>query len=182
MTSNEKRLLTFFAVAAFALVNLLGFNTLVKKRDKLQGSVSVAAKKLDDAKFYSEKSDLITDEIDWLNERDLKEKHEQDVQNDLKQFAFQEAQRAGLQVGSQKLLEAVTVEGNRFHRSRVEFKVSGREESFFRWCDRLQNPDQLRAITYLRLVPAREDDTKVEATVIVEQWFIPVSSATASTP
>lgn len=173
MTSNEKRLLTFFAVAAFALVNLLGFNILVKKRAKLQGSVSVAAKKLDDAKFYSEKSDLITDEIDWLNGRDLKEKNEQDVQNDLKQFAYQEALRNGLQVSSQKLLDAVA--GTQFHRSRVEFKVNGREEAFFRWCDKLQSPDQLRAITYLRLVPAREDDTKIEATAIVEQWFIPVT-------
>lgn len=175
MTSREKRLLTFFAIAAFAIVNLLGFKFLIQKRNDQRGKLIAAEKELEGAQQIGDISAQFTDDIDWLNARDLKEKHEQDVQNELKQFAYQEALRNGLQVGSQKLLEAVAPEGSRFHRSRVEFKVSGKEEPFYRWCDKLQSPDQLRAVTYMRLAPAREDDTKIEATVIAEQWFIPTT-------
>lgn len=176
MTAREKRLLIFLVTGIFVIANLIGINALLKKRTDLHNRTLAAEKQLEGALMIRDNADQFAPEMDWLNERDLAPKNEQDVQNELKQFAYQEAQRSGLQVSSQKLLDAVAPESGRFHRSRVEFKVNGREEPFYRWCcDKLQSPDQLRAITYLRLVPAREDDTKIEATVIVEQWFIPVN-------
>ena len=56
---------------------------------------------------------------------------------------------------------------------KYEIPVSGSEQSLYSWLDRLQVPTEFRAVTFLRVSPNREDDTKADATVIVEQWYVP---------
>ena len=48
------------------------------------------------------------------------------------------------------------------------FKVTGREDSLYRWLDRLQMPDQFKGVTFMRLAPDAKDDTKIDATVVVD--------------
>jgi hypothetical protein len=41
-------------------------------------------------------------------------------------------------------------------------------------------PDQFKAITFLRLSPDAKDDTLIDCTVEVEQWYAPLSAAEAN--
>jgi len=65
--------------------------------------------------------------------------------------------------------------GPHYHRVKYEIPVSGTEQALYAWLDRMQTPGEFRAVTFLRLSPNREDDTKIDATVIVEQWYVPAA-------
>jgi hypothetical protein len=48
-------------------------------------------------------------------------------------------------------------------------------EDAYRWFDRVNVPSEFRAVTLIRLSPDREDDTKIECTAVIEQWFVPIA-------
>ncbi len=54
--------------------------------------------------------------------------------------------------------------------------MTGTEQALYQWFDRLNVPDQLRNATQIRLTPNQQDDTKIDCTATIEQWFIPKTS------
>ena len=53
------------------------------------------------------------------------------------------------------------------------FSVTGMEEALYQWFDKINVPDQFRIASQIRLSPNAEDDTQVDCTAAVEQWFVP---------
>jgi hypothetical protein len=37
-------------------------------------------------------------------------------------------------------------------------------------------PDQLRIASQIRLTPNQQDDTKIDCTATIEQWFVPLTT------
>jgi hypothetical protein len=111
--------------------------------------------------------------MDWLAEHEPEPTANQDVQTQLQQFAEREAKSTGLTIKTQKPLPTDATEGRNYHRAKIQFTVTGTEESLYRWFDRLNTPEQLRIASQIRLSPNTQDDTKIDCTVTVEQWFIP---------
>ncbi len=173
MSDREKKLLTFFAIAGFLIVNLLAFNFAKSKRADVERQRVQAELELAKAEEFIEKRDQITDEMEWLAENEPEPKAAQDVQTNLQQLAEREARSSGLTVKKQKPITTDSTEGLYYHRAKFEFVVTGTEEALYRWFDRINVPEQFRVASQIRLSPNTQDDTKIDCTATVEQWFIP---------
>lgn len=177
MSAREKKLLIFFATAGFLVLNFLGFNLFQSKKAQVKRDLDEANRQLTTAEVIQESREQVADEMDWLARIQPEPAASQDVQTKLQQFCQVEAEKAGLTVKSQKLLPSDTAEGLNYHRVKSQFTVTGTEEALYTWFDRLNVPDQLRIATNIRLSPDKEDDTKIDCTAVVEQWFVPLPPA-----
>ena len=173
MSAREKRLLIFFSIAGFIIIHLLGYKFYEAKRSDVQRAKNTARQALADAKMFRDSSQRVAGEMDWLAGHEPPPAAAQDVQNTLQKYAEEGATRQSLTIKRQKLLPATENPGSRYNRAKIEFVVNGKEDALYRWLDSLHSPDQFRALTSLRLSPDREDDTKIDCTVVVDQWFVP---------
>lgn len=178
MSPREKKLLIFFALGGFIILNLIAFRFYTDKKTEMDRKEIEAMSKLEEAKLYSSSRDSVADQMEWLAQHEPQPSPHQDVQSALQQLIEREAQVTGLTIkpGSQKLLPPEEGQGRHFHRAKVEVTVTGTDEALYTWLhDRINSPEQLRGATNIRLSPDREDDTKIDAKVVIEQWFIPAT-------
>ena len=176
MSPREKKLLLFFAAAGFLVLNFLGFNFLNAKRVSYERQRDQARQALATAEMFRASREQVMDEMDWLDSHEPEPAANQDVQTKLQQLCEREAKTAGLTIKTQKPLPSDTTEGRHYHRAKMQIQVSGTEQSLYRWFDRLNIPEQLRMATNIRISPVKEDDTKVDCTAVIEQWFVPQPS------
>ncbi len=172
MSPREKNLLIFFAVAGFAVINFLGIGFYNKKRMEVSSQRELARQKLETARNFSASREQVTDEMDWLAEHEPKPVANQDVQTQLQKLTEREAQSVGLTIKTQKPLPTDSA-GVHYHRAKIQITVTGTEEALYRWFDKLNMPDQFRISSQIRLSPNQQDDTKIDCTATIEQWFVP---------
>lgn len=180
MSEREKKLAIFFGIALFIVVNFFGYKLFLDERQKSTAGLIKAQNQLKEAKNYQEKYSTVSEEMDWVEGHMPKPKAGQMVQTELEQFMANQAASNQLTVKRRRFLPVA--EGVNFNRAKVEFVVNGMEEGLYRWLDRLQTPDQLRAVTHMQLSPQRDDDTKIDCTVVVDQWFVPAVGGVDPTP
>lgn len=174
MSPREKRLLAFLAIAGFLVLNFVGFKMLTDYRAKIQLARTKAESELKLADQFLASQEKVQEEMDWLAEHEPKPVAKQDALTNLQQLVEREARTRGLVIKQQKML--ASDETGFYHRAKVEFSVSGTEQALYAWIDRLQIPTEFRAVTSMVLLPNKEDDTKIDARLIIEQWFIPQSN------
>jgi hypothetical protein len=179
MSDREKKLLLLLGLAAFAILNVFGISWYRKQRDILAARVIEAEGSVMMAEAYSAKYDTVVEEMEWLAGHQPQPRAGQIVATELEQYASNQASTHQLTV-KRRAIKPVDETGRHFHRAKVEFNVTGKEDSLYRWLDRLQMPDQFKAITFLRLSPDAKDDTLIDCTVEVEQWYAPLSAAEAN--
>ena len=172
MSPREKKLLIFFGIGGFAVLNLLGFNYFMKAQTAITGQYAQAVTKLDSAKRISESRDEIAPQIEWLAANKPLPTDFELVRSDLQEFAAKEVTAAGLTSKSQKPFPPDTT-GPYFHRVKVKCTVTGPEAALYRWFSRLNSVEKLRRVTYIRLSPNKEDEALIDCTADVEQWFVP---------
>ena len=177
MSNREKNLLIFFAVAGFIVINLLGYNYFSTYQSKIKAERQDAEAALEKARMFLDSREQVEDEMNWLADHEPQPDEDQLVQTKLQQLAESEARNAGLTIkpGGQKLLPTDKT-GPYYHRAKVEFTVNGTEQAFYSWFGKLQVANEFRAVTFLRLMPNKEDDTKIDATLVIEQWFVPATT------
>lgn len=173
MSDREKKLLIFFAVAGFAIINVLAFNFASGFRAKVDAERTTAEGQLQVAELAHTQREEVLDEMDWLAENEPEPIAPQDAQTKLQEFAYKEAVGAGLTVKTQKPLPTDGAAGKVYHRAKLQFVVSGEEKALYRWFERLNVPTEFRAVTQILLSPNKQDDTKIDCTATVEQWFLP---------
>ena len=176
MSPREKKLLTFFAVGGFALVNLLGFNYFVKLRAEITGKHFKAVAELKQAEAIRTSRDEVESQMEWLEKHEPKPSESQPVLTALLELAEKDVPVVGLTFKTEKLLPT-DQSGRYFNRVKVSLTVVGPEHSLYTWFDHLNAPDNLRCVTYIRLSPNKEDDTLIDCTATVENWFVPAPSA-----
>lgn len=174
MTKREKILLGVLITVAlvmgtFYLINSLYFPRLRSAEAKL----SAAEAQILTAKSLSAVKDQYATEIDWLTANEPEPKSAQKAQTDLQNFVETSAKQLGIKVEQQRLQPSVKNEASYYHRSRIQMKVKCTEDLLYRWLDRVHDPRAFRAVTFLRLNPQRDDDTKIDAQLTIEQWFVP---------
>ncbi len=177
MSPREKKLLIFFAIGGFAVINLLGFNYFAKVQLDIRSQHVKAVNQLKTAELISASRNEVESEMEWLAKYEPQPTDYQPVQTALQQLAEKEVTAVGLTLKSQKLLPTEDTAGLHFHRVKVQLTVLGPEQSLYTWFDHLNSPENLRCVTSIRLSPNKEDDTKIDCTAIIEQWFIPTPSA-----
>ncbi len=174
MSDREKKLLIFFAVAGFLVINFLLIGFLRGNREKVEQDLSKANRQLETARLISESRDQVAAEMEWLAKFDPEPAAQQDVQTKLQKLCETEARSAGLTVTSQKPLPSEALEGAHYQRVKFQFTVSGEEKALYRWLNAVNMQDQLRIASKLQLKPDK-DDTKIDCTAIVEQYFVPIT-------
>ncbi|MCX6874089.1 MAG: hypothetical protein NTW21_09820 [Verrucomicrobia bacterium] len=177
MSPREKKLLIFFALGGFLVLNLLGFKFFATKQLAIRSQHAQAVTQLQTAQMISTSREEVEPQMAWLAKVEPQPTDYQPVQTALQALAEKEVAAVGLTLKSQKLLPTEQKPGLHFHRVKVQLTVLGSEESLYRWFDHLNSPDNLRCVTYIRLSPNKEDDTKIDCTATVEQWFVPISPA-----
>ncbi len=175
MSDREKKLLLFFSLAGFAIVNFLVFNYAVSKKAEIEGDRKKAEIQLAQAKVFHNSSEEILDEMDWLDEHEPEPAAPQEVQTKLQAFVEREAKATGLTIKSQKA-STQAEPGKIYHRVRLLITVTGNEQSLYQWFGRINVPDQFRSATQIRLSPNAQDDTQIDCTATVEQWFVPATT------
>ena len=183
MSPREKILLLFFGAAGFIILNFLGFNFFAKKKAEVSRDRRAAETELTQAQLISERREEVLDDMDWLADHEPQPAAYQDLQSNLQQLVEREAQINQLTIkpNSQKLLPTDQTAGNHYHRVKVQVSVTGTEKALYAWFARLNIPDQFRAATSILLKPDNQDDTKIDCTAVIEQWFVPADPA-AGTP
>lgn len=173
MSDREKKLLFFFAIAGFIIVNFLAFRYAVDKKGEVSRDRKEAETKLTAAEAFRTSSEEILPEMDWLDEHEPEPMPPQEVQTKLQTLVEREATTAGLTIKTQKALPVEAGEGKHYHRAKHLITVTGTEQALYLWFSRLNVPDQFRVATQIRLSPNTQDDTKIDCTATVEQWFVP---------
>lgn len=179
MSDREKKLLILFASAGFLVINFLLIGFIKDMRAKAERELMAAQRKYDTAQMISASRDEVADQMDWLAEHEPEPAAEQDVQTKLQQLCDKEAKSTGLTISSQKPLPTDATEGRHYHRAKFQFSVTGAEDALYRWFNAINMPDQLRIASKITLKPDPKDDTKIDCTAIVEQWFVPLTEDNA---
>ena len=173
MSAREKKLLLFFGLAGFAILNFLAFKFATVKRAEVNSNRTLAEQELNTAEEFQDKRVQVTDEMDWLAEHEPVAN--QDIQTTLQQLTEREAKTTGLTIKAQKPLPTDST-GVHFHRAKLQITVTGTEQALYQWFDRLNVPQQFRVASQIRLTPNQQDDTKIDCTATIEQWFVPKST------
>lgn len=173
MSPRERNLLLLFAAAGFLVLNLLGFGFMKSKRAELDRKLADAERQLETANNSQKNAEEVADEMQWLTDHEPAPVARQDAETELQQFCDSEAKNAGLTISSQKFLDADETEGRHYHRAKMQLNVTGREEALYQWLDQINDPAKLRIATQLRLTPEAKDDTLIDCTATIEQWFVP---------
>ena len=176
MSDREKKLLIFFALAGFAILNFLAYSSAMKARRKANSERAVAEQKLTTAEAYQDSREKVSQEMEWLASHEPQPAANQDVQTKLQLFAEGQAKETGLTIKTQKPLPTDAAAGKFYHRAKLQITVTGTEQALYQWFDRLNVPDQFRIATQIRLTPNQQDDTKIDCTATIEQWFVPKTS------
>ena len=176
MSAREKNLLIFFAIGGFAILNFFGYSFAMKQRSKVNSERVLAEQKLTIAENFQTNSEQVTDQMEWLAAHEPEPAANQDVQTKLQLFAEGQAKETGLTIKTQKPLPTDATVGKYFHRAKLQITVTGTEQALYQWLDRLNMPDQIRIASQIRLTPNQQDDTKIDCTATVEQWFVPKTS------
>ncbi len=174
MSPREKKLLIFFAAAGFIVLNFLVIGFFKTKRIEVDRQRDQARQKLDTAEMFRASREQVIDEMEWLAKHEPEPAANQDVQTRLQQLCEREATTVGLTIKTQKPLPSDSTEGRHFHRAKIQLVVTGTEEGLYRWFDRLNIPEQLRIASRILISPNKEDDTKIDCTATIEQWFVPL--------
>ncbi len=173
MSPREKTLLLLFGVAGFIGLNFFAFTQYQSFRAEISQKKTLARQQLDTAEMFRASREQVTDQMEWLAQHEPQPTANQDVQTRLQQFSEREAISSGLTIKTQKPLPTDATEGRIYHRAKIEITVNGTEEALYRWFDRLNSPNDFRSASKIRIKPNDQDDTKIDCTAIVEQWFVP---------
>lgn len=180
MSDREKKLVFLFGFAAFVLLNVFGIKWFKDKKAALADRVAAAQEQVLLATTYQRKYDVVLSEMDWIDDKLPKPRAGQIVTAELQQYVEDQAKTHQLEI-KRREIKASEETGQHFHRAKVLFNVTGREDSLYRWLDKLQMPEKFRAITFLRLSPDK-DDTLIDCTVEAEQWYVPQSGDDSGEP
>ncbi len=174
MSPREKKLLLFFALGGFLVLNLVGFNYFSAQQSKIRRQHQEAVTKLQTAEDISTRRDAVEAQMAWLTNNEPQPCDYQPVQTALQQLAEKEVSVVGLTLKSQKLFPPEQAQGLHYGRVKVQLAVVGSEDALYRWFDHLNSPESLRCVTYIRVSPNKEDDAKIDCIAIVEQWYVPI--------
>ncbi len=172
MSQREKKLIFILFGAAFFIVNIFLFTSYTEAKQKKQVQLKTSTQELALKKQQILDFSDRMDESDWLNKYEPKAGTHADIRADLVNFVERGARNAGVSPKKRPMpLAQDPDEGGRYGTARVEMIVSGEDAKLYRFLTELQNPEQSRSITFLRIKPQRDDPTRVDCELILTQWF-----------
>ena len=174
MSSREKNLLSLLLIVGLIAGVLIGYKKFYEPRyQDAERNLAEAKAKIDIAKTQLDSASVFEAEMLWITNNEREPLSEQNAQSSLQGFCQETAEGHGLTIKQQRPLASIRTEGAHYNRARMDMIVTGEESNFYNWIATLDDPSEFRAITSLTLYPLKEDDTKIESRLTIEQWFIP---------
>ncbi len=174
MSAREKKLLSILLLAGFVILNVFLFSLYNQRKARLTNEFNTAKGNLQLAIGYSDSSSEMAEEMSWLAQNEPEPAAYQDIQTRLQQYAEVQARNLGLTIKSQELLPT-DESGVNYHRAQVKINLTGQESALYRWFDSINDPAALRAAYQIRLTPNGQDDTLIDCSATLAQWFPPAS-------
>ncbi len=171
MSSREKNLVSILLLAGFLMLNFFLYSQFKQKKSTFETDLNTAANNLELAKNIQASSDQYSEQMEWLANNEPDAKDSQTVQGELQAYIDKEARAAGLELkGKQRFLPSDT-QGQYYHRAQIEISVTGTEQDLYKWLCGINDPAAFRAATQIRLNPNTKDDTLIDCTAIISQWY-----------
>ncbi len=174
MSSREKNLLALLLVAGFIILNFFLYTLYVQKKNLFETDFTTAKNNLQQAIVQQEMSGQLAEEMEWLDQNQPDPAAYQEVQTRLQQFAESQARNVGLTIKKQELLPTDTG-GIHFNRAQVRIDLTGQEQALYRWFDAINDPTAFRTALQIRLSPNGKDDTLIDCSATLAQWFPPAT-------
>ena len=172
MSAREKNLLTLLLVAGFLILNFFLFTIYSEKKTTFESDLNAAKTSLQQAIVFSESSEQLAEEMEWLASNEPDPASYQDIQTQLQQFAESQARNLGLTIKSQEPLPT-DESGTNYHRAQVRINLTGQEEALYKWFDAINDPRAFRTTYQIRMNPNGQDDTLIDCSATLSQWFPP---------
>lgn len=174
MTPRERNLLIMLVAMAFLAVNFLVYRMwYAPKMATMQTAMENAEQKAESNEGMGNAFDAFAADSDWLNRFEPKPTSVGKMQTRIQQLAESEAVRAGLTIKKKGFGAEIVDPSLNYHRARYDIEVNGSEASVYRWLDRLHNPNEFRVVTFVRMNPQRDDATRADCQIYLDQWFVP---------
>ena len=176
---SEKRLLIFFGIAAFVLLNLLGFSWLKKRNVLLERQRITVESRIRELEMWKGKAAEAEQKRAYLDQHLQAYADEATRETYLDDFIKREASDLDLEVRKNVTMPALLEE--HFHKSRYTAEVSGAWDDIFEFIYRLQQPKEFRFVRTLRLKSQKKEGSSDEAadavcTFEIEKWWSPESA------
>ena len=170
MSSREKNLLSLLLLAGFVMFNFFLYSQYLQKKALFESSLDTAKMELQRAISSQDNATQYEEQMQWLADNEPPTIDAQTVQGQLQSFIEKEARAAGLTLKPQEFLPTDT-SGKHYHRAQIQFSVTGKEESLYHWLNTINNPSSFRSAIQIRLTPNTKDDTLIDCTAVISQWF-----------
>jgi hypothetical protein len=174
MSSREKKLLALLLFAGFVILNFFAFTSYSQAKARFTTDLDSAKSKLQQAISISESSEEYAGEMEWLATHEPEPAAYQDVQTKLQQFAESQARNLGLNIKSQELLPT-DESGVYYNRVQVKINLTGKEIDLYKWFDLINDPAAFRTAYQIRMTPNGQDDTLIDCSATLSQWFPPAT-------
>jgi hypothetical protein len=171
MSSREKNLISILLLAGFLMLNFFLYTQFKQKKTLFETNLETAQSKLQIAINEQASSDQYGEQMQWLADHEPTATDVQTVQGELQTYIDKEARSAGLELkGKQRFLPSNT-QGQYYHRAQIEISVTGKEKDLYTWLQTINDPAAFRAATQILLRPNTHDDTLIDCTAVISQWF-----------
>lgn len=178
---SEKRLLSIFGVAAFILLNLLGFSWYSKKMQLLEQQASKQETRGRILESMKSRAAEAEQKQAYLAKNLVVYPDDTTRDNYLDNFVLDLSRKLDLSLRANQILDPKLEE--LFHKSRYKGEVTGKWDNVLQFIYELQQPSQFRFVPNLSLKPQKKDATSDEPADVVcvftlEKWWSPDSVST----
>ncbi len=175
MTTRERNLSILLGSALLVVGALVGFKSFQAKGEELRAEIRDAEAELKQNEFAIKFAEGRDDLAEFLEKNEPKEAQRAIIVEDqLLKVCQQKLSQNRLEtIKSPRISDPAP--GEYYHRKRVSLNVRGVERDMILFLTQLSDPKSFRSVTRLTLkpMPGDETNTKVDAVVEVDQWFIP---------
>lgn len=176
MKEREKKLLFVLIGVALLIVNIFLFTSYQASMKQKRSALSTGAGQLKQMKEELASWESQQEDLQWLQENPPTEGHHGKIGAELATYTEKSANRfqVNLKVRPSPQREDAD-ESGAYRSSRVKVAASAMDRELYNWLADLQDPQKSRSVTFLRITPERDDQSRVDCVLEVTQWFSPVS-------
>lgn len=171
MNKREKFLLSCIIALVVIVAHFVGANVLIKRYQEKKNELASLTTKAESYRQSDSVAEVIKDEVAWLQKYEPKPSTSQETLSELQAFLMKSADELSLTPYAPKLFQAEEVDGY-YRQVKVQISAKGSEEQIYRWMTAIHQPQSFRAVTYMKLQPATDDDQLVVCTVVANQWLV----------
>lgn len=174
LNQREKTMGVVILVIAVSFLHIYLAKTLAEKMRAKSAELIELEATAKEHQMGGDLADVIAEEKTWLGKVEPEPRSYENVQTELQKFLESSSGSVGLEPFSQKLMneDVTALQGSHYRRAKIQISVQGDQDKILQWVTGIHQPDQFRAVTYLKFLPSKVEGELV-CHLIAEQWLVP---------